>query len=494
MIATKHLIRSTLHRISASPQTSNTSVGTTPEQINIWRAAKSEHQNLEFKEAKNQFDNAKLYKYCVAIANEGGGHLILGIADKPPRPVVGSAAFNNPIEMASKLFAAIGFRVDIEEVQHPDGRVVVFHIPARPRGTAYSFDGAYLMRIGEELQPMTEDQLRKIFAEGQPDWLEGIAVTALSGQDVVQLLDTQTYFDLLNLPYPTEQRGVLEKLKSERLIEPTDSGFAILNIGALLLAKEMRSFNSVYRKAARVVRYKTHSKLKTISDQTGGKGYAVGFQGLVQYIMTQLPQNEVIEDALRKESKLLPKVVIRELVANALIHQDFNESGTSPIVEIYSDRLEISNPGEPIVPVDRFIDGYQSRNERLADLMRRFGICEEKSSGVDNVIEAAEVLQLPAPDFQRGHKRTTVIIYGPRSFKQMDRGDRVRACYQHCALQYVLRRKMTNQSLRERFGLSTSSSNVVSTIIAAAIEQNLIKLDPDAPDSRKYARYLPSWA
>lgn len=469
-------------------------MSTTPEQIDLWRAARSEHQNLEFKEAKTQFDNRKLYKYCVAIANEGGGHLLLGIADQPPRPVVGTAAFNDPVDMASKLFTAIGFRVDIEDVNHPDGRVVVFHIPSRPQGTAYAYDGAYLMRVGEELQPMTEDQLRKIFAEGQPNWLEAFAREGLSGQDVVQLLDTQTFFDLLKLPYPTDQAGVLEKLTSERLIEKRDDGFAIRNMAAILLAKELNEFETVSRKAPRVVVYAKDSKLDTTSDLTGTKGYAVGFQGLVRYIMTQLPQNEVIEEALRKESKLVPEVVIRELVANALIHQDFSEGGTSPMVEIYANRVEISNPGEPIVPVERFIDGYQSRNERLADLMRRFGICEEKSSGVDRVVESAEVLQLPAPDFIVGFKRTTVIIFGPRPFKKMDRTDRIRACYQHCALQWVLRRQMTNESLRKRFGLGDGGSNAASQVIKAAIEQNLVKLDPSAPNSRKYARYLPIWA
>ena len=115
--------------------------------------------------------------------------------------------------------------------------------------------------------------------------------------------------------------------------------------------------------------------------------------------MAQLPQNEVIQNALRRRVKLLPDDLIRELIANALIHQDFSIGGASPVVEIYANRVEISNPGEPIVPVERFIDGYQSRNERLADLMRRMDICEERSSGIDRVISAAEVYQLPAPLF-----------------------------------------------------------------------------------------------
>ena len=144
---------------------------TTSEQIDLWRQSPTELQRLEFKEAKTQFDNRRLYEYCVAIANEGGGHLLLGVADKPPRPVVGTQAFNDPVGMAEKLFQMVGFRVDIEQVTHPDGRVLVFHIPSRPRGTAYHLDGKYLMRSGESLVPMSEDQLRRIFAEGGPDWL-----------------------------------------------------------------------------------------------------------------------------------------------------------------------------------------------------------------------------------------------------------------------------------------------------------------------------------
>ncbi len=466
----------------------------TPEQIDLWLTARSETQNLEFKEAKTQYNNQKLYRYCVALANEGGGYLVLGVTDKPPRKVVGSKAFNNPVAMAAKLFTAVGFRVEIEEIPHPNGRVVVFQIPSRPKGTAYHYEGSYLMRSGEELVPMSEDQLRKIFAEGQPCWLEGTAKQNLDGQDVIQLLDTQTFFDLLELPYPTDQIGVLQRLESERLICSDNGVYAIVNIAAVLLAKNMKDFEGIKRKAARVVVYSGESKLKTESDLTGEKGYAVGFKGLVQYVMGKLPQNEVIEDAIRKAVKLVPEVVIRELLANALIHQDFELTGTSPIVEIYTDRVEISNPGEPIVPVERFIDGYQSRNERLADLMRRFGICEEKSSGVDRVVEAAELLQLPAPDFLVEHRRTVVVIYGPRDFREMDRSDRVRACYQLCVLQWVLRKKMTNQSLRDRFGLSERSGNTVSTIIAVAVEQGLVKLDPSAPDSRKYARYIPNWA
>jgi predicted HTH transcriptional regulator len=467
---------------------------TTPDQIDLWRQARSEHQRLEFKEAKNQFDTRRLSEYCVALANEGGGILLLGVADRPPRAIVGTRAFPDVVAAAEKLFQAIGFRVDIEEVAHPEGRVLVFHIPSRPRGTAYHLDGKYLMRSGEALVPMSEDQLRRIFSEGEPEWLEQHTRIWLDAQQVVELLDTQMFFELLKLPYPTDRAGVIDRLVSERLVDASAGDFAIRRLGALLLAKRLDDFPELARKAARVVVYTGASKLETRLDQVVGTGYAVGFQGLVRFVMSQLPQNEVIEDALRKEVKLVPEEVIRELVANALIHQDFSIAGMSVMVEIYSNRIEISNPGEPIVPVERFIDGYQSRNERLADLMRRMHICEEKSSGIDRVVGAAEVFQLPAPDFRAGHRRTLVTIYGPKPFEDMDRNDRVRACYQHCALKRVMSARMTNQSLRERFRLGEDKAAVASQVIAATIEAGLIKADESVGGSRKFARYLPFWA
>ena len=131
---------------------------TTSEQIDLWRQTPSEHQRLEFKEARNQFDTRKLGEYCVALANEGGGVLLLGVTDRPPRAVVGTQAFRDTVLAAEKLFYSVGFRVDIDAIAHPDGRVIAFHIPSRPRGTAYHLDGKYLMRAGEALVPMSEDQ------------------------------------------------------------------------------------------------------------------------------------------------------------------------------------------------------------------------------------------------------------------------------------------------------------------------------------------------
>ncbi len=463
-------------------------------QIDLWRRAPSETQVLEFKEAKTSFDREKLAEYCVAIANEGGGHLILGVADRPPRPVVGSRAFPNLVDAVNDVFQRVGFRVDAEAVDHLDARVVVFSIPSRPKGTAYHLSGRYLMRSGSSLVPMSEDRLRAIFAEGTPDWLEEASLGSLDAQGVIDKLDTQTFFELMKVPYPRDRSGVLSRLVEQRLIDQVDGLYSIRRIGGLLLAKQLDEFPDLVRKAPRVIVYSGNSKMETRIDQIGQRGYATGFRGLVTFVMQQIPQNEIIENALRKKVKLLPEASIRELIANSLIHQDLRIGGACPMIEIYPNRMVISNPGNPIVDVTRFIDGYQSRNERLADFMRRMSICEERGSGIDRVVQEAEISQLPPPRFQTDLQRTTVTVYGPQPFDTMDREDRIRACYQHCALKWVLNERMTNQTLRERFGLAEGRAAIASQVISASIDAGMIKPDDSVGASRKYARYLPFWA
>lgn len=350
------------------------------------------------------------------------------------------------------------------------------------------------MRSGASLVPMSEDRLRAIFAEGAPDWLEEPSVRNLDAQGVIDKLDTQAFFELLKVPYPHDRASVLSRLVEQRLIDRVDSHYSIRRIGGLLLAKQLDEFPDLARKAPRVIAYSGKSKLKTRIDQIWQRGYATGFQGLVTFVMQQMPQNEIIENALRKKVKLLQEDSIRELIANALIHQDLKIGGACPMIEIYPNRVVVSNPGSPIVAVDRFIDGYQSRNERFADFMRRMSICEERGSGIDRVIQEAEISQLPPPRFQNDLQRTTVTVYGPQPFDTMDREDRIRACYQHCALKWVLNERMSNQTLRERFGLAEGRAAITSQVISATIDAGMIKPDGSVGASRKYARYLPFWA
>lgn len=465
------------------------------DELNDLISIRSEHERLEFKEANNRFDFELLVEYCVALGNEGGGRIVLGVTDALPRRVVGTGAFDVPERTVAGIHDRLRVKVTFEEVEHPDGRVLIFNIPPRPRGVPLHYKGRYLMRAGEELVPMSPEQLKSIFAEGEVGWSDRVAVSGISASDVVALLDTQAFFDLLKLPYPTDREGVLSRLCSERLVVRADGGFEITNLSALLLAKKLSAFSAdLARKAPRLVIYEGTDKLRTRDDKPGTRGYAVGFGALLDYVHSAAPQNRFIEQAVREEVKMFPKQALRELIANALVHQDLTLSGASVMIEMYADRVEVSNPGRPPIDVTRFIDEYRSRNERMADLMRRFGICEEKGSGVDKVVAAAEVYQLPAPDFRVGEVRTTAVLFAHQDFGEMSKSDRVRACYQHCCLQYVCGKKMSNQSLRERFGLSESKAATVSLVIGATKEAGLIKADDSESSSTRYARYLPFWA
>jgi ATP-dependent DNA helicase RecG len=468
----------------------------TAAQIDFWRSAPTETEVLEFKEAKAQFNIDSLYRYCVAIGNEGGGHLLLGIKDKPPRQIVGSRAIDNPIGMQEKIFDKLNFRVDIEAVDHPDGRVVVVSIPSCPTGSPYHLEGSYLMRVGQALMPMSPERLRELFSAPEVEWIEMPTKTGIDAAAVVQLLDIEVFTSRFKLPGPVDAETAMKFLVKEMLIDEEGQGlFTIRRIGALLLARDLKEFPDLTRKAPRVVSYKGETKLTDPSDYAvGSMGYAVGFSKLLNFVTTRIAHKEVIRDGIRREVSTIPEIVARELLANALVHQDLSVTGTSVVVELFENRMEISNPGRPVVPVDRLIHEARSRNERLADLMRRMGICEERGSGIDKVVHAAESLHLPAPEFRATGDRMHCVVHGPRSFDKMDRADRIRACYQHCALKWEFAQRMTNQSLRERFNLPNSKIHLVSQVIQNAIEDTLIKPDEKAGPSKKFACYVPAWA
>lgn len=465
-------------------------------QINCWLAEPSEHRRLEFKEAKNDFSRSRLCKYCVALANAGGGHLILGVTDEPPRRVAGTKAFaGNLTAIEHEVLQETGVCISADELAHPDGRVLVFSVPGRPQGSAYRYKGAYWMRVGESTVVMPDQQLREVFAETQPEWLDAPAKSGLSAEEIYALLDVPAFFALQKTPMPSQTGEALRRLAARNCIERNGHGYAVRRLGALLFARRLSDFPELEYKAVRVLVYADTSKLKTRRDWTFDKGYAVSFEEIVKYVMEQIPQREVIRNGIREKEQLLPKEMARELLVNAIVHQDFSVRGKQLRVDIYSNRIEFANPGESLVEPDHFIDSENTRNEQLIGLMRRLGFCEQQGSGIDQVVLAAETNRLRAPEFRRDHKQTTVRVHGVEMLSEMGHNDRIRACYQHCVLKYVMGKdSMTNQSLRERFGASSKSSTMVSSIIAEAGKAGLIKPDIRKGKSRRYAQYIPAWA
>jgi ATP-dependent DNA helicase RecG len=142
-----------------------------------WLQLPSETEHLEFKSAKSSFKVGEVCRYCAALANEGGGHLILGVSDRPPREVVGTNAFRDEALQSLRhlLRDRVSAHVTVSELDHDGKRVLIFVVASRPTGSAVQLNGSYWMRSGESLVPMPADRLKRILLEDASDVLQGAA-------------------------------------------------------------------------------------------------------------------------------------------------------------------------------------------------------------------------------------------------------------------------------------------------------------------------------
>lgn len=475
--------------------------------INDLLARPDEDSCLEFK--KDNLDPKVIGKLCSALSNSARidgqdmAYVLWGIEDKtkkvkgttfnPDTKTTGNQVFT--FWLAQHLRPSVPFI--FRSVDHPDGRVVLLEIPAATTAPV-EFDGTAFVRIGSATPKLSDypDRFQKLIDNMRPyTWEKGIAKSFLPAGDVLSLLDYPSYFKLTKQQLPENRDGILERLEADRLItKDVGERWDITNLGALLFANNLAEFDpSLARKGIRFIAYNGTNKASTVTHRHDGvKGYANGFEGLIGYINNLLPQNEYIGAAFRETQPLFPELAIRELVANALIHQDLTIQGAGPQIELFSNRMEITNPGAPLIQVDRMIDlPPRSRNEMLASIMRRMAICEEQGSGLDKVIISVELFQLPAPRFQAGTDSMQVVLYGPRSFANMTSDERTRACYQHAVITYLSGERMKNASLCKRFGIKQSNAPQASLVIKKALDEGKIKVaDPDHPR----AGYAPWWA
>ncbi len=461
----------------------------------------------------NNSDPEQIGEYLSALSNSAAlhrkeaGYLIWGIEDssrrvvgttfKPKREKKGGQALEG--WLALQLSPRIDFHLrELVFEGHPVVLMEVApasHVPVRFKDAEFIRIGSQKMRLREF--PEKERALWAIFAE--VTFESGIARPKVTSDQVLTLLDYPAYFELTRRRLPQNRAAIVDRLVDEKIIVSKGGDhFDVTNLGAVLFAKNLDNFERLSRKALRVMVYRGENRVLTNrewSDPAARKGYAVGFEAAIAFINSQLPQNEQIGQAFRQEERMYPEIAVRELIANALIHQDFTVTGAGPMVEIFADRMEITNPGTPLMNTLRFIDTPpRSRNESLASFMRRMNICEERGSGIDKVVSQIELFQLPAPDFTviEGHTKATLFAY--QRLADMDAKDRIRACYQHACLCHVSNKQMTNASLRQRFAISDTNYPIASKIIKETLKEGLIKLyDPDSA-SKRYAKYVPFWA
>ena len=439
-----------------------------------------------------------------ALCGRANAYLAWGV-DDATHDVVGTTfrptqAKKGNEELESWLVRLLSPRIHFRFIEFQvDGKPIAMVEIPRAAHQPVQFQGVEYVRVGtckKKLKdfPEKERELWRIF--DVIPFEQQVAAERITASDVLTLLDYPAYFRLLNAPLPEARDGILARLTDDQMIRAgRGDRWDILNLGAVLFAADLSKFRHLARKAVRVIEYDGEGRVRTKREYQGHLGYAAGFEGLIGFLKGMLPENEVIGEALRKTVPMYPELAIRELVANVIIHQDFTISGTGPMVEVFTGRLEITNPGEPLMDTMRFLDTPpQSRNEDLASFLRRAGICEERGSGVDKVVFQTELYQLPAPLFEVVGGHTRAVLFAHKSFANMEKVDRIRACYLHACLQYVQRKQMTNSTLRERFGIEEQNRAQVSRVITDAIEAGMVRPYNPESESRRHASYVPYWA
>lgn len=464
---------------------------------------KRETEVVEFKRAANSFSIEELGKYFSALSNEANlkgteqGWLVFGVDDKTHQ-IVGSnyRPFRNSLDDLKKQMAdQITNRITFDEIYdvYIEGkRVVLFEIPAAPIGMPIAYQGHYYGRDGESLVALNIREIEQIRAQHIDECFEmQIAKAGVTGAEVLQLLDYKKFFELLQRDLPSVEMAILERLELMEFVQKRNGRYDITNLGTLLLARSFENFPHFLGRSVVIRKYDDTNNRTCLLEQFSSVGYAVGFANMVRFIELQTMEKEHIE-ILRDNQSAYPIVAIREFVANALVHQDFNISGMQITIEIYKNRLVITNPGVSLNEVNRLIDlPARSRNEKLAQAMYLLRLCERRGSGVDRAVEAIEQMRLPAYKAETGDFFTRITLYPRKSLDEMTKDERIQACYQHTCLLYEDRAACNNQSIRERFGLDKKQIATASHIISDTIGAGLIKTSVPEGMSKKYATYVP---
>lgn len=354
----------------------------------------------------------------------------------------------------------------------------------------YIRSGSYTKKLSEfpVLETRLWDKLR------QEHFEDLYAKINLTSQDILRLLDCEAYFSMLNISLPSSFDGYIHYLSEDSIIAKQDNGlYAITNLGAILFARKLSEFSRLGRKAMRIVSYDGVNRLMILKEEKINEGYALCFENIVTLVNAILPSKEDIENARAVLKSIFPLPAIREAIANSMIHQDLYITGTGPIVEIFSNRVEVTNPGTPLIDIMRIVDNPpKSRNEKLASLMRRLKMCEELGRGWDRMVLSCEIQLLPAPRIHIYQESTKVVLFSSLAFANISSEDKVWSTYLHACLKYIEGDALTNTSLRERFGLKVTSAGQISRLIKDVVSKELLKpLDPTT--APRYMRYIPKW-
>lgn len=373
-------------------------IPTSPEKFQELLGA-PEGTRLEFKEASHQYDFDKLINYCVAIANEGGGQIILGVSDRRPRIVVGTEIFPEPGQTEARLHSELMHRIPIEELLQEGKRVLIVHVPPRLPGTAWQYRGRYLKRAGDALIPLGEAELRAIFAETGPDFTAEIVPGAGLGD-----LEPVAVSEFRKRWLRKSGNPRLATMSDEQILQDSsliDGGG--ITYAALILLGRTVAITRHLAQAEVIFEYRSAEAAGPAADR---EEYREPFLLFHDRLWTKInlrnDRQSYQDDFFRYDIPTFDETAIREGILNAICHRDYRLGG-SVFIRQYSRRLEIVSPGgfPPGVTLENIADQQNPRNRRLAESLNRCGFIERSGQGVNLMIERAIRQTKPLPDFSR---------------------------------------------------------------------------------------------
>ena len=434
---------------------------------------------------------------CAFCNHQGGGMFAFGINDNATFTPLTKEQIDDIVKRLGNIaHNNLSSSVDIDHavLEYQGSPILFVYVPEQREKPIYmrgrEYKDAFCRCSGQTIR-MSPLQIRNIIATSQGlNFEERIAKGGIGKNEVLSLLNYRKFFELIDKDLPSSLDSILVRLKEYGLCTNSDNLWNITNAGAILFANNMNDFSELTKRKVIVRKYIGTNNREQLTEQIGQYGYAVGFEGLIDFIMNYVSTETI---SVKREAIVqYPRIAIREFVANALVHQDFGISGINITIEIFSNRLVITNPGAPLNDINRLIDlPPNSRNEKLAELMYLFRFCERRGSGVDRAIAAIEEMHLPAPRIAKEETCTRVTLFPHKEIGDMTKDEKIQACYQHACLLNEDGISMNNQSVRERFKLNKTQSSVASRIIADTQEAGLIKVSNTGITSKKYVTYVP---
>ena len=369
-----------------------------------------EGERLEFKEAKNHFDFELLAKYCAAIANEGGGRIMLGVTNDRPRRIVGSKAFEQPERTRKGLCERIPLGIDFEEIDHPDcasgSRVLIFIVPSRPVGMAIQYDGHRWVRKEDSLVEMSDDRLRGIYAESGHDFsadiCRGVSLSDLDADAIRNF--RERWIAKAKKAEDQEQAKRVQSIDDAQLLEDVEAIVdGQVTYAGLILFGTNRALTRNLAAAEIVFEYRSSDASGPAQDRKEyRRGFFCCYDELWQQINLRNDKQDFQEGLFVTPISTFNERPVREAILNAVSHRNY-QLGGNIFIRQYPRRLEIDSPGGlPVgITLENILDRQNPRNRRIAEILTRCGLVERSGQGMNLIYEDLIKQSKPAPNFSR---------------------------------------------------------------------------------------------